>query len=415
MRDKMILGKNAEFSRDTNITGINNNVIVCGGTGSGKTMSVVEPCLLNTFDSSLIITVTKRRLLKKYTPIFESRGYKVDMLDFTNPECSTASFDPLSYVKTYTDISLLTKSIVHTENKYSNFDPYWDETASLLLSAEIGAVMLIGGKERSFSDVLKMNETLYISGDDNITTNMEAIFSKIDRQRNSFRVSESRRELANHTYNCWKAFSKLPFKTASCVLGTLNTRLNEIFSPQVKKMIDSSNVVKFNELADERHVLFVVSSPVNTSLQKLIALFYTTAFKELFNYAEAQGNGRLPIPVHVICDDFATGGKIENFDEYISIFREKQIAVTLLLQSESQLDSMYGDNEATTIINNCDSYVYMGGMDLKTARSISERTNQPLDEVLNMPVGEEFILRRGRRPIETQRYDITKIKGMEER
>ena len=117
------------------------------------------------------------------------------------------------------------------------------------------------------------------------------------------------------------------------------------------------------------------------------------------------------VPVSVLADDFATGSRILNFPEYISIFREKQISVMLLLQSESQLERMYGIEDAITIIDNCDTYVYMGGMNLKTCRSISERLNVPLDEILYMPLGREVIFRRGQRPVVTQRYDILQNKA----
>lgn len=137
-------------------------------------------------------------------------------------------------------------------------------------------------------------------------------------------------------------------------------------------------------------------------------MFYAQAFKQLFEYAESRPDGVLPIPVHVLCDDFATGSRVMNFAEYISIFREKGISVTLLLQSESQLEGMYGADDATTIINNCDSYIYLGGMDLKTAQDVSMRLNVPLDEVLYMPIGQEILFRRGQRPIVTERYNITK-------
>ena len=108
----------------------------------------------------------------------------------------------------------------------------------------------------------------------------------------------------------------------------------------------------------------------------------------------------------VLADDFATGSRILNFPEYISIFREKQISVVLLLQSESQLERMYGYEDSVTIIDNCDTYVYMGGMNLKTCRNISERLNLPLEDVLYMPLGHEVIFRRGQRPVLTQRYNI---------
>lgn len=121
-------------------------------------------------------------------------------------------------------------------------------------------------------------------------------------------------------------------------------------------------------------------------------------------------SGKLPIPVSVLCDDFATGSRILNFPEYISIFREKQISVTLLIQSESQLESMYGTDDATTIINNCDTFLYMGGMDLRTGRNIGERLNLPLEDVLYMPIGQEVIFRRGQKPIITQRYNVLEDK-----
>ena len=164
--------------------------------------------------------------------------------------------------------------------------------------------------------------------------------------------------------------------------------------------------VDFEQLATQKTILFVSTSAVNPSLHCFINMFYAQAFKTLFEYAESLPHGRLPIPVHVLCDDFATGSRILNFPEYISIFREKQISVTLLVQSESQLESMYGSDDATTIINNCDTYLYMGGMDLKTGRSISERLNVPLEDVLYMPIGQEYIFRRGQKPIVTSRYDI---------
>lgn len=129
-------------------------------------------------------------------------------------------------------------------------------------------------------------------------------------------------------------------------------------------------------------------------------------FKQLFEFAQQQPDGRLPIPVQMICDDFATGCKVQGFQEYISIFREALISVMLLIQSQSQLSAIYGKDDATTIINNCDTMVYTGSMDLKTNKNISERLNVPLDEVLYMPLSQVLIFRRGQRPIVTKRYEI---------
>lgn len=168
----------------------------------------------------------------------------------------------------------------------------------------------------------------------------------------------------------------------------------------MKKLVD------FERLASEKTMLFITTSPVNSSLNSFISSFYGTVFKDLFEFAEDQADGKLPIPVDVLADDFATGCPINMFEQYISIFREKGLSVTALIQSESQLSSLYGSEKATTIINNCDTIVYLGSMDLDTSRSISVRANRPLEDVLYMPIGSEIIFRRGMKPIFTKRYNI---------
>lgn len=395
--DRMILGENVIYSTDSNETGLNNNVIVCGSSGCGKTMSISEPRLLETFNSSLIATVTKRRIVNKYKPVFARRGYIVEDLNFINPTESNVSYDPLQYISSYADITFLAESIVKANPRKdkSAADPYWDEAATSLLSAEI-AYILMTKEDANFSDVLELHDgiTFRESGGQMATTLDRKFEFLAEKDPNCFAVS------------CWKSFHQLPLKTASCVFGTLNTTIDTIFSPELRKMIAMKRKVDFEQLAAKKTVLFVSTSAVNPSLHCFINIFYAQAFKTLFEYAESLPYGRLPIPVHVLCDDFATGSRILNFPEYVSIFREKQISVTMLVQSESQLESIYGSDDATTIINNCDTYLYMGGMDLRTGHSISERLNVPLEDVLYMPIGQEYVFRRGQRPIVTTRYNI---------
>lgn len=399
--DRMILGEGDVFSTDCNETGLNNNVIVCGSSGGGKTMSVIEPRLLETFDSSLIVTVTKRRLVDKYKKVFCERGYNVLDLNFVRPTDSNIAYDPLDYVSSYSDITFLAQAVVKANPRKdkSTADPYWDESSISLLSAEI-AYILMTEENPSFADVLKLNDSLTIKEScGQIETTLDSEFDFIARKDpNCFAVT------------CWNSFKVLPIKTASCVYSTLNTTIDTIFSPELRKMIASKKKLDFENLAKSKTVLFVSTSPVNPSLNCFISMFYAQMFKQLFEFAESQPSGKLPIPVSVLCDDFATGSRVLNFPEYISIFREKQISVTLLIQSESQLESMYGTDDATTIINNCDMYVYMGGMDLRTGRNISERINLPLEDVLYMPIGQEVIFRRGQKPIITQRYNILEDK-----
>lgn len=395
--DKVILGENCIYSTDSNVTGINNNIVVCGGSGSGKTMSISEPRLLETYNNSLVATVTKRRLVHKYSDMFKKRGYLVIDLNFIEPETSNYSYDPLYYVKDHTDVTFLAQSIVMADKRKdkSNADPYWDKAAVSLLSALIEFTR-IKIKNASFADVLLLYDKLvFCESNSSIQTNFDESFKALEEENpSSFAVS------------CWKSFKMLPIRTASCVFGTLNTTIDTIFSPELRHMISNKNKINFEQIATEKTVLFVTTSAVNPMLHCFVNMFYSQIFKQLFEFAEKCPNGKLPIPVHMLCDDFATGCRILNFPEYISIFREKQISVTMLLQSESQLESIYGSNETQTILNNCDTYIYLGGMDTKTARSISEKLDVPLNDVLWMPIGKEILFRRGQKPIVTQRYNV---------
>lgn len=398
-KEKVILGENCCYSVDSKETGLNNNVIVCGGSGSGKTMSISEPRLLETKTSSIIAVVTKRRIVNKYIPLFEERGYEILDLNFVDPDKSTCCYDPLQYVKSYSDITFLAKSIIkaNKQKDNSNADPYWDEAAISLLSAEIAYIMMTK-ENATFVDVLEVNDSLTLDdGSGTIQTSLDDNFDYIAAENPScFAIS------------CWRTFKQLPVKTAACVFSTLNSTIDTVFSPEIRKMIESEKKVNFEQMGNKRTILFVTTSAVNSALHSFVNMFYAQAFKQLFEYAENCPDGVLPIPVHVLCDDFAMGGEILNFPEFISIFREKGISVTLLLQSESQLNQMYGTDNSVTIINNCDTYIYLGGMDLRTAQNVSVRLNSPLDEVLYMPIGQEILFRRGQRPIITKRYEIQK-------
>ena len=397
--DCFILGNNCSFSSDCKETLVNNNILVCGGTGSGKTFSIVEPFLLGVQSMNIILSLTKRRLIDKYKSYLRTKGYTVWDLNFVNPERGDIGFNLLQYVRTPSDATFLAKAIVMADKRKENShaDPYWDQCAISLLCAFIGAAKTIKSSA-NMKDVLDLFGKLSVGdGTGLIDTNYDDWFENI---------SDKDEQWARYTYTCWKSFRILPIKTAGCVFSALNVTLDNIFTPSIRKLFCTSRNVDFHRFVTRRLALMITSSPVNPSLNALVNIFYSFAFKELFEVAENLPDGMLPIPVHVIADDFATGGKIENFPEYISIFREKQISCSLLLQSETQLQSMYGEYDSTTIINNCDTYVYMGSNDLVTARNVSVRVNRPLEDILYMPVGHEIVFRRGMRPISTTRYDI---------
>ena len=395
----IILGENCRVSTDSEVTQLNNNVMVIGPSGSGKTMSYAEMRLLKTVESSLIVTLSKRRLVHMYIPLFEQRGYKTIDINLVSPEKSTGFYDPMSYVHCNSDIAYLARSIVMANPQKAvttEADPFWDDAAQSLLSALIAYAMHIR-THPGFNDVMDLFGKLRISEKgDAIETSLDDTFEMLNREMpNCF------------AYQCWKTFRFAPMRTASCIYSALSVTLDTIFSPDLLAVMHQCKSADFKSAANQKTVLFVTTSAVNPSLNAFAGLFYSHAVKELFEYAESTESGRLPIPVHLLCDDFAVGAQIPNFAQYISIFREKGISVSILLQSESQLISMYGSNDATTIINNCDRYVYMGGMDLSTCRNIAERTGVSLPDILYMPLGREYVFERGSRPVFTERYRIT--------
>ena len=373
--DRLILGdgENCIFSSDSNKTGLNNNILVIGTSGCGKTVSIMEPRILETFNKSLIATVTKRRIVKKYSVVMKRRGYKVLDLNFVHPRDGNCGYDPLMHIGSYNDITFLARSIVlaNPQKAQSNADPYWDDGATSLFSAEI-CYILQTKDNATFADVLDFhNKLTFEERNGVIVTNYDRKFEYLaEKDPSSFAVS------------CWKSFKQLPVKTASCIFSALNTTIDSIFTPELKEMFCMKAMVDFEKLATEKTVLFITTSPVNSSLNSFISSFYGTVFKDLFEFAEEQVDGRLPVPVDVLADDFA------------------------LIQSESQLSSLYGSEKATTIINNCDTIVFLGSMDLETGKSISMRANRPLEDVLYMPIGSEIIFRRGMKPIFTRRYNI---------
>ena len=396
--DNIILGENCVFSSNCDETQLNNNILVVGSSGCGKTMSVSEPRLLNTENSNLIITISKRKLYYKYKPLLIERGYNVLDLNFVSPEESDVGYDPLAYVEDANDMAFLAQNIVNLDprkERCTKMDPYWDEISESLVVA-IASLAKWKDKRASFSDVLDLHHRLRVFDGygSQIATSLDDEFDVFIKE-----CPDSAGASA------WNSFRQLPMKTAMCSYSSLNVVIDTIFSDSLKEMMRKPSV-DFRKLANEKTVLFVTTSAVNPSLNAFVNMFYSQAIKSLFEYAELQPDGSLPIPTHLLCDDFAVGAPINRFHEFISIMREKKISATILLQSESQLEAMYGSDKSTTIINNCDSYVFLGGMDLRTCKNVSEKLNIPLDEVLYMPIGTVALFRRGQRPCMTKRYNI---------
>lgn len=401
MSDEMVLGKNSIFSADQKETGCNANAVVIGGTGSGKTLSVWYPSLLRVENSSVVNIIKKREQSSAaLVGHFQELGYDTEELNLVNPEEGTCCFDPLDYLRPddYQGIKGFADLVVDNDPDRTGSvrsDPYWEEEASLLLASLIRKAFL-SVPCAGFVDVMEqVNRLRFSESDFGIGTNLDAEFDRLRRN-----------DPDDPAVSWWNSFRDLPDRTARCVLGTLRTRLGSLFTSDVLACMAAKPGINLRRLGQKKTALFIAISPVKPALHRFVNMILGQLIRTLFELGEEYPGGVLPVPVRIFADDFANGGPIAHFAEDISIFRSKGISIMMLLQSESQLSALYGEKGAVTILDNCDTYVYMGSMDLATARQVSLRLDAPLEEILNLPIGREIIFQRGKKPVVTQRYDI---------
>lgn len=400
MSDMTCLAEGVVYPADFAVTGLNLNEVVVGPTGCGKSVSNAYSRLLHTTESSVVVPVSKRALLYKFTKMFRRRGYRVQILDFADPGRSNIGYDPLDYIHSDADVIHLARNIIGndpSQSRTGGVDPYWNDSATSVHAAEIALTRLKAadaGRKPSYAEVIRLHRSMIVSRNPNQTeTNLDMRFDNAERRHPGNQASE-----------LWKTVRGLAPKTASCIFSIVNSALDKVFTDEILRMTEKARRVDFAEMGKQKTALFIVTSPMVRTLQNWVNVMYADMFRTLFETAEKAEDSRLRIPVHIICDDFACGSRIQDFEDYISIFRAAGISVTMLLQSETQLSSMYGEAAATTIINNCDTYVYMGGMDIGTCRNISQRMNRPLYKVMTMPLEQVVVFRRGSEPVISTRY-----------
>ena len=398
--ERMMLGNNCIYNGDPKLTGLNRNVLIVGGSGSGKTVSFVEPALMEPLKvkkpNNKIVILTKRDIPDKYIHLYKAAGFNTYDLDYSNPERGNCCNDPLTYIRSEEDISDLAHSIImaNERKEHSTADPFWDDSSEQLLAAEI-AVTLMTKDKPTFADVLDLHFSLKIEESGcGITTSLDPMFRKIEKAAPDC-----------YAITCWRTFKEAAPKTAKSIYVSMNPTLRA-YTTSIRNSMRTKPSVDFNKFASEKSILFITTSPVKKALHGLANIFVSQAISELFTIADEAETGTLPIPVDIIFDDFATGAKVSEMPEKLSICRAKGIAfLGILLQSESQLKRMYSEAGSIEIIDNCDSYVFFGGNNYETARSLSLKLNVPLDEILYLPVGQIVVFRRGQRPVFSTRFD----------
>ncbi len=396
--DKVVLAKNVILDGGLGASRPNDNQMIFGGTGTGKSMSVVLPTLCHMKESSLIGTFAKRNVISKAVVFFEKLNYKTYVWNLANPGKNDRIPDPLSYISSDDDVQEVAHQIANGNTEYqrtTKFDPYWRDASEALMSGLIYYVLMTESKP-SMKKVIDLFYSLKIKeSGKGISTTLDNQFAWLE---NKAPESIAARKL--------RSFAQLPYATAGCVRDDLEKAIQNMFPVSIQNAMSKDAYVDFESFATDRTAIFIITSPVRPAQYSFANLLFGIAIRELMEFAETQKNNRLPRDVKLFFDDFSCGFPIQNYEKSISTFRSAGISSMMLCQSLSQLDATYGPDNSTVILDNCSSLVYLpGGMNKKTCSYISEMINLPLDEIMFMEIGNAIVFQSGKKPVITQRYD----------
>lgn len=395
--NRRILAKGCYISNNTRATGLNNNDIIIGPSGSGKTRGYVKPNILQC-NESMIIADTKGNLIKELKKPLEKAGCKVIDMNFKNLAHSYG-YNPFDYIRydkesgRYNEQDILTIASAIVPKPASKNDPFWELAAKMYFTSAVAYTMeCLPEDEHNLDSAITLSLQM---GNGN--------YAKLIEELECVNPDS----LAARTYNLFKSTYKSE-KTEASILAILGEKFNGLILSELLKMYKSENRIDFSSLGREKTAVFLSISDMDRSKDRIISLFYTQALQALCNSADFDYEDcRLPVPVRFILDDFATNAYIPDFDKIISVIRSREIYVSIILQSITQLDALYGASNAKTIINNCDNCLYLGGQDIDTANYMSFKANKSITTILNMPLDEAYLFTRGREPRIVEKYDIT--------
>ncbi len=397
-----ILAEGQLITNDTRRSGINNNDLIIGPSGAGKTRGYVEPNLLQCSESC-IITDTKGSLVNEVGPVLASRGFLVQSIDFTDLRASTCGYNPLAFIRrdprtgqySQADILTVCAALVPVESH----DPFWDLSARTYLTCLISYVLeCLPQREHTLEYVMALFNEME-------TKNRE-------EPSNFVRLLEALGEEDPGSY-AYRTYCSIIGQTAAekmfaSIRAMISEKLLPLVFDDLLHLYSMPKQLDFRALGRRRTAVFLTVSDLDRSMDRLVNLFYTQALQDLCASADKDyPTHTLPVPVRLYLDDFATNTFIPDFDKTISVVRSRGVSVSVILQSISQLEALYGHAKAATIMNNCDNCLYLGGQDVDTARFISVKANRTTDTILSLPLGEAWLFTRGQSPKKVRRFDVT--------
>ena len=403
----------------------NKNVLVVGGSGSGKTRFWLKPNLLQCH-SSYVVTDPKGTIVLECGNAMLKNGYKVRILNTINFKKSM-HYNPFAYVHSEKDIlKLVTTLMTNTKGEGSGGDPFWEKSERLLLTALIAYLHYEAPvEEQNFATLLEMLNTMQVLEDDEEYQNpVDLLFEELAKKKpNSFAMRQ------------YKLYKLAAGKTAKSILISCGARLAP-FDIQELRDLTMYDELALDTLGDKKTALFLIMSDTDSTFNFLISMVYTQLFNLLCDKADDVYGGKLPIHVRCLIDECANIGQIPNLEKLVATIRSREISACLVLQARSQLKAIYKDN-ADTIVGNMDSQIFLGGSEPTTLKDLSEmlgketidafntsdtRGNSPSYGTTFQKMGHELLSRdelavldggkcilqlRGVRPFLSDKYDLT--------
>ena len=403
----------------------NKNVLVVGGSGSGKTRFWLKPNLLQCH-SSYVVTDPKGSIVVECGNALLKNGYKLKILNTINFKKSM-HYNPFAYVHSEKDIlKLVTTLMTNTKGEGSGGDPFWEKSERLLLTALIAYLHYEAPvEEQNFATLLEMLNTMQVLEDDEEYQNpVDLLFEELAKKKpNSF---------AGRQYKLYKLAAG---KTAKSILISCGARLAP-FDIQELRDLTMYDELALDTLGDKKTALFLIMSDTDSTFNFLISMVYTQLFNLLCDKADDVYGGKLPVHVRCLIDECANIGQIPNLEKLVATIRSREISACLVLQARSQLKAIYKDN-ADTIVGNMDSQIFLGGSEPTTLKDLSEmlgketidafntsdtRGNSPSYGTTFQKMGHELLSRdelavldggkcilqlRGVRPFLSDKYDLT--------
>ena len=404
----------------------NKNVLIVGGSGSGKTRFWLKPNLMQCH-SSYVVTDPKGSIVVECGKLLQRMGYKIKILNTINFKKSM-HYNPFAYIKSEKDIlKLVTTLIANTKGEGKAGDDFWVKAETLLYTALIGYIYFEAPEhEQNFSTLIEFINASEVREDDEDFKNpVDLMFDALeDKDPEHFAVRQ------------YKKYKLAAGKTAKSILISCGARLAP-FDIRELREITAYDEMELDTLGDRKTALFIIISDTDDTFNFLVSMAYTQLFNLLCDKADDVYGGRLPIHVRCLIDEAANIGQIPKLEKLMATIRSREISACLVLQAQSQLKALYKDN-ADTIIGNCDSMIFLGGKEKTTLKDLSETLGKEtidmfntsdtrgtqrsyginyqklgkelmsMDELAVMDGGKCILQLRGVRPFLSDKYDITK-------